>query len=135
MHKIQAVRHIRKHIFIQFGIIDLINSQVDNSDGIPNHRLWMIAEFLCHHQKWKMFVLLIVEKLYRVLIEQQSQGLDERHVNVHQFLIVKVKIEFNELVQKWMAQNIISLRLLTNILQKYARGLNQLDIYISIIEI
>lgn len=124
MDKIQAIRNIRKNIFIKFGIVDLINGQVDNPDCVSDHRLWMVGELLRHDQKREMFVLLIIEELNGVLIQQQGQRLNEGHVNIHQLLIIKVEVELNQFVEEWMAQNVIPLSLLRYVLQEDACGLN-----------
>ena len=50
---------------------------------------------------------LIIEKLDRVLVEKQGQGLDERHVDIDQLLIVEVEVELYQLVQERMAQDIV----------------------------
>lgn len=135
MDKVQAIRHIRKDIFIELGVIDLVYRQIDDPDCISYHSLRVVGELLCHDQKRKMFVLLIIEKLNGVLIQQQGQRLDERDININQFFIEKVEIEFNQFIEKRMTQNIVSLRLLRNILQEDTGCLNQLDIDIPIVEV
>ena len=135
MDKVQAIRNIRKNIFIEFSIIDLINRQIDDPDCVPDHGLRMVGELLCHDQKRKMFVLLIVEELNGVLIQQQSKRLNERHIDIHQFFVIKVEVKLNQFVQKWMTEDIVSLRLLRYVLKKDTCCLNQLDIHISIVEV
>ena len=94
-------------MLIEFTIIYLKYSQVDDSHSVSDHGLGVIGEFLGHHQEWKMLVLLVVEKLDGVLVEKQGQGLDERHVDIDQLLIVEVEVEFYQLVQEGMAQDVV----------------------------
>ena len=94
-------------MFVELAIIYLKYSQVDDSHSISDHGLGMVGKFLGHHQEWKMLVLLVVEKLDGVLVEKQGQGLDERHVDIDQLLIIEVEVEFYQLVQEGMAQDVV----------------------------
>ena len=50
---------------------------------------------------------LIEEESYGFIVDLEGQGLEKRDVDIHQFLIVEVEIERDELIQEWVTQNII----------------------------
>ena len=94
-------------MLIEFMIIYLKYSQVDDSHSISDHGLRVIGELLGHHQEREMLILLIIEKLDGVLVEKQGQGFDERHVDIDQLLIIEVEVEFYQLVQERMTQDVV----------------------------
>ena len=41
------------------------------------------------------------------MVDLEGKGLEETDVDVHEFFIVKVEVKLNQLVQKWVTQNIV----------------------------
>ena len=107
MHKTQTIRNIRQNMLIEFTIIYLKYSQVDDSHSISDHGLGVIGELLGHHQKWEMLILLIIEELDGVLVEKQGQRFDEGYIDIDQLLIVEVEVEFYQLVQERVAKDVV----------------------------
>jgi hypothetical protein len=94
----------------------------------------MICKFLGHDQQWKVLVFLVVEKLDGILVQKECQGLDEGHVDIDKLFIIKVEVKLYQLIQKRVAQDIVPLGLLGDILQEDACRLNQLDVHVSIVK-
>lgn len=95
MNEGETVWHIRYNFLVQLLIVDFKYGQVDYSYGVSNHSFRMICELLSDEKEREMLVFLVIEKLYRVLVQKKGQRFDEGDVDVNELLVVKIEVEFN----------------------------------------
>lgn len=73
VHGAEAVRHVGQELVIEFPVVDLEDSEIDDSNGVPDHGLWVIGEPLRHEQQRKVLHLGVVEELNGVLIQAEGE--------------------------------------------------------------
>jgi len=91
---------------IKGWLIQLQHRQHDYLHSIPHHALLVVVKLECYLQKWEVVELGVEEEPYTLLVYLQRQGFDERNIDVHKFLIIKVEVERDQLVKEGVAQDI-----------------------------
>ena len=66
----------------------------------------MVVKLECYLQKREVVELGVEEEPYTLLVYLQRQGFDERNIDVHKFLIIKVEVERYQLVKEGVAQDV-----------------------------
>jgi hypothetical protein len=60
----KAKGHITQNFIVEFFVINLENSEINNPHSISDHCFFVICKLLGHQQKREVFIFLVVEKLY-----------------------------------------------------------------------
>ena len=75
----------------------------------------------------EVVVVLVIEEVYRVLVETKTQRLQEGDVVCHHLLVTEVKLVHNDRVDVVVGQQVVDARVVSDVLEEDVQSLQQLD--------